>query len=69
MVAVSGNEGFLNLTDAQLKQKAQLVFNGKSAVAVDKLYIITMTMLRKSNLSRLVMSLRATLGLSRRLSP
>ena len=39
LVAVSGNEGFLNLTDAQLKQKAQLVFNGKSAVAVDKLYM------------------------------
>ena len=39
LVAVSGNEGFLNLTDAQLKQKAQLVFNGKSTVAVDKLYM------------------------------
>ena len=39
LVAVSANEGFLTLSDAQLKQKAQLVFNGESSVAVEKVYM------------------------------
>ena len=39
LVAVSANDGFLALSDAQLKQKAQLVFNGESSVAVEKVYM------------------------------
>ena len=39
LVPVTTTEGFLTLSDAQLKQKAQLIFNGKNDLVVSEVYM------------------------------